>query len=116
MHSGGRLKVYPTLPYPAVAHPLHSTSISAAEPLHRGFVSYFISKRGNTRLVVKQVAYLFSVLQHVLKDQPSSTHLRLSPLVKQALSDWSDLASNLSEHPVPIASLVPRPPHYVGAT
>jgi hypothetical protein len=59
--------------------------------------------------------YLFSVLQHVLRDQPSSSRLRLSPLVKQALSDWSDLASTLSAHPVPIASLVPRAPHYVGA-
>jgi len=59
--------------------------------------------------------YLFSVLQHVLKDQPTSSRLRLSPLVKQTLSDWVSIATDLTSHPMPIASLVPRAPHYAGA-
>jgi hypothetical protein len=59
--------------------------------------------------------YLFSVLQHVLTDQPRSSRLRLSHLVKHALLDWAHIAADLSSHPMPIASLVPRAPHYVGA-
>jgi hypothetical protein len=59
--------------------------------------------------------YLFSVLQHVLKDQPTAARLRLSPLVKQTLLDWKLIASDLAAHPVPVASLVPRPPHFAGA-
>jgi len=59
--------------------------------------------------------YLFSLLQHVFKDQPNSARFRLGPLVKQALLDWGDLAADLDANPMPIASLVPRAPHYVGA-
>jgi hypothetical protein len=59
--------------------------------------------------------YLFSVLQHVLKDQPKSSRLRLTPLVKQSLRDWGLLAESLHANPMPIAALVPRAPHYLGA-
>jgi len=59
--------------------------------------------------------YLFSVLQHVLKDQPKSTRVRLNPLVKQSLRDWGLLARSLHANPMPIAALVPRAPHYLGA-
>jgi hypothetical protein len=59
--------------------------------------------------------YLLSVLQHVLKDQSTAARLRLSPLVKQTLLDWKLIASDLAAHPVPVASLVPRPPHFAGA-
>lgn len=53
--------------------------------------------------------YLFSVLQHVLKDQPTSSRLRLSPLVKQTLSDWASIANDLTSHPMPNAHCLSRP-------
>jgi hypothetical protein len=59
--------------------------------------------------------YLFSVLQHVLCDHPDSSRLRLSPLVKQTLADWSTIASTLATNPMPITSVVPQAPVYVGA-
>jgi hypothetical protein len=58
--------------------------------------------------------YLFSTLQHVLSDT-AAPRLRLSPLVKATLHDWSLLATSLETHPVPIASLVPQAPSYLGA-
>jgi hypothetical protein len=58
--------------------------------------------------------HLFSILQHVLVDQPRATRLKLSPLVKSTLLSWQRLANTLATSPVPIASLVPRAPHYVG--
>jgi hypothetical protein len=63
---------------------------------------------------IRGAKFLFSVLQHVLTDQQSA-RLRLRPLVKTALADWSILANTLASHPVPIASLVPKAPSYVGA-
>ena len=59
--------------------------------------------------------YLFSILQSILVDQPLQLRLCLSPLVHASLQDWVTLAHSLTTHPVPIASLVPRAPHYVGA-
>jgi len=59
--------------------------------------------------------YLFSILQHVFRDQPNSARFRLGPLVKQALLDWGQLAQDLEATQMPIASLVPRAPHYIGA-
>jgi hypothetical protein len=61
-------------------------------------------------------AYLFSILQSVLVDQPQSSRLRLRPIVKESLHDWQTLANQLHSKPVPIASLVPRAPHLLGAT
>lgn len=58
--------------------------------------------------------HLFSILQHVLVDQRGH-RLKLSPLVKQALKDWEQLAHQIHHHPVPITNLVPRPPHYLTA-
>jgi hypothetical protein len=57
--------------------------------------------------------YLFPTLQHVLSDTAAPC-LRLSPLVKATLHDWSILATSLETHPVPITSLVPRAPSYLG--
>jgi len=59
--------------------------------------------------------HLFSVLQHVLIDQPGSSRLRLSTLVKQSLTDWQLLANTLARHPTAIQSLVPNPPTFLGA-
>jgi hypothetical protein len=41
--------------------------------------------------------------------------LRLRPLTKAALADWGSLADSLATCPVPISSLVPTAPHYIGA-
>jgi hypothetical protein len=59
--------------------------------------------------------YLFTVLQHVLCDHPNTRRLRLSPLGKQTLADWSMIASTLATHPMPITSVVPQAPAYVWA-
>ena len=64
---------------------------------------------------IKGASYLFSILQSVLTDQPNATRVRLSPLVHNALHDWRELANTLASHPVPIASLVPRAPAFIGA-
>jgi hypothetical protein len=55
------------------------------------------------------------VLQHVLCDQPTAARLRLSPLVHQTLADWASIANTLSTHPMPITSVIPHAPAYVGA-
>jgi hypothetical protein len=59
--------------------------------------------------------YLFSVLQHVLLDHPTLSRVRLTPLVKQTLQDWQTLTVSLASKPMPIASLVPWAPHFLGA-
>jgi hypothetical protein len=59
--------------------------------------------------------YLFSILQHLLVEQPHATQLRLGTLVKESLQDWSTLASTLSQQPTPIQSLIPAPPSFLGA-
>jgi len=59
--------------------------------------------------------YLFSILQSVLVDQPRTSQLRLSPLIHHDLHDWDHLVSTMLQHPIPISSLVPRAPNYVGA-
>jgi hypothetical protein len=64
---------------------------------------------------IKGASYLFSILQHVLVDQPTARRLRLSSLVRRSLEDWQQIATSLATNPVPIASLVPRPPHYIGS-
>jgi hypothetical protein len=66
-------------------------------------------------MVIPGAKYLFSILQHVLVDQPHSRRLRLSSLVQNSLQDWIHLANALLKYPMPIASLVPRAPHYIGA-
>ncbi len=66
-------------------------------------------------MVIPGAKYLFSILQHVLVDQPQSRRLRLSSLVQHSLRDWIHLASVLPQYPMPIASLVPRAPNYIGA-
>jgi len=63
---------------------------------------------------IRGAGHLFSVLQHVLTDT-SAPRIRLSKLVKSTLADWHNLASSLTTHPVPLVSLVPRAPSYVGA-
>jgi len=64
---------------------------------------------------IKGARYLFSILQSALVHPPTSPRIRLTPLLKAALSDWQALAEDLATHPVPISSLVPRAPHFIGA-
>ena len=64
---------------------------------------------------IKGASYLFSILQHVLVDQPTARRLCLSGLVRRSLEDWQHMAISLATNPVPIATLVPRPPHYIGS-
>jgi hypothetical protein len=59
--------------------------------------------------------YLFSILQSVFVQQPTGSRVCLSPLIRAALSDWSHLASTIADHPIPITTLVPRAPHFVGS-
>jgi len=66
-------------------------------------------------LAIPGARYLFSILQHVLIDQPHSSRLRLKPLVLQALQDWTRLATALTTCPTPIQTLVPTPPTFLGA-
>jgi len=64
---------------------------------------------------IKGATYLFSILQNVLTDQHRSSRLRLRQLTKAALADWKTLADSLATCPVPLSSLVPTAPHYIGA-
>jgi len=59
--------------------------------------------------------YLFSILQHALKDN-SSHRIRLNQLVKHALQDWLHLAEAAHATPAPIATVIPTAPHGLGAT
>jgi len=66
-------------------------------------------------IAIPGAKYLFSILQHVLVDQPTSSRLRLKPNVTASLQDWQLLAQNLAKTPTPIQSLVPTPPSFLGA-
>jgi len=59
--------------------------------------------------------YLFTILQHALLASPTSTRLRLHPLVTSSLQDWQLLAQSLSTTPTPITTLVPQQPSFLGA-
>jgi hypothetical protein len=64
---------------------------------------------------IKGASYLFSILQSPLVKQPNATRIRIPPIVHQALQDWQCITTALSLVPVPITSLVPRAPAFVGA-
>jgi hypothetical protein len=66
-------------------------------------------------LAIRGASYLFSILQHVLANQPLAPRIPLDPLVKASLQDWCTLAMTLATHPMPITSLVPRAPAYIGS-
>lgn len=74
--------------------PLHHTS--------RKFWQKMLSQLQHLATAIPGAQYLFSLLQNVLKDQPNSTRLRLSPLVIASLRDWLALAHSLATHPTPI--------------
>jgi hypothetical protein len=57
---------------------------------------------------------LFTVLQNVLRT--TARRMRISALAKRSLQDWQQMLTSITHHPVPIASLVPHTPHYLGAT
>jgi len=74
-----------------------------------------LGKLHHMSVALQGARYLFSVLQSVLSQQPTASRLCLSPFVHASLADWSILANTVTTYPVPITSLVPRAPHYVGA-
>jgi hypothetical protein len=87
-------------------------------PLHRTSKRKWLALLGELRhmaMAIPGAKHLFSLLQNVLVEQPRSTRLRLSPLLRAALEDWRLLAINLTAYPTPIRSLVPAPPDFVGA-
>jgi len=59
--------------------------------------------------------YLLSPLYHLLLNN-HTRRMRLTALTKSTLSDWLQLLATLCHHAVPIASLVPQPPHVYAAT
>jgi hypothetical protein len=58
--------------------------------------------------------YMFSLLQHVLVDQPHASRVHLSSLVHATLQDWQMLADQMATHPTPITHLVPTAPTHIG--
>jgi hypothetical protein len=65
-------------------------------------------------LALHSSSLLFSVLQNLLK--ANRRHMRITSLVRASLLDWLSMLTEASSHPVPIMSLVPHAPHYIGAT
>ncbi len=65
-------------------------------------------------LAIHSSGYLFSALQQLL--QQSGRRIQITALACQALQDWNQLLQSLAQHPVPITTLVPHAPHYVGAS
>jgi len=59
--------------------------------------------------------YNFSILQQALADQRKD-RIRLSALVKAALTEWLQVATVLEHNPAPLTLLVPAAPGAVGAS
>jgi len=64
---------------------------------------------------IHSAKFLFSILHHHLATH-HQRRKRLTTLPRQALRDWMHLLHHLGSTPVPIAHLVPQPPHVVAAT
>jgi hypothetical protein len=65
-------------------------------------------------LVLQGAAHLFSILQSPLVNQPQSSRLHPHPIIHTALTDWKALMASLVTESMPIASIVPRRPAYLG--
>jgi hypothetical protein len=86
--------------------------------LHRTSRTKWYSLLGELRhmaTAIQGASHLFSILQSPLVQQPTAKRLKLPDIVHHALDDWATLANTLAAVPVPIATLVPRAPHFVGA-
>jgi hypothetical protein len=59
--------------------------------------------------------HLFSTLQHALREQ-RGRRIRLTALLRASLLDWTLLATTANAQPVPLHTVVPHPPHIIGAT
>jgi hypothetical protein len=95
-----------------------------AQLLHHTMAHSRISRRKWHRLLgelrsmaaaLHSAKHMFSILQHVLTDQ-RGRRLRLNTLVRQTLHDWVALAQETTTTPVPLTSLVPTAPTFLGAT
>jgi len=112
---------------------INSRQLTIQLPPHRqerlqALLTHFLQKKFTTRkqwqqllgelrsmtLALHSSGLLFALLQHILKG--NRRRMRLPRLAKLALSDWRHMLETLTTHPVPITSLVPHAPHYVGAT
>jgi len=65
-------------------------------------------------LALHSSSLLFSILQNLLR--ANRRRMRITALVRASLLDWLHMATAASYHPVPITSIVPHAPHYIGAT
>jgi hypothetical protein len=65
-------------------------------------------------MAIHSSVYLFSPLQQLLLNK--GKRLRITNLARCTLHDWQQLLHSLHTHPVPITSLVPHAPHYIGTT
>jgi hypothetical protein len=68
----------------------------------------------STTPVLYGANHLFSILQHTLIAKPG--RIRITHLVTAILRDWLYLATTATQKPVPIHTVVPRPPACVAAT
>jgi hypothetical protein len=65
-------------------------------------------------LALHSSALLFSALQNLLRSD--RRRMRIPALARAFLQDWMHMATAATSNPVPITSLVPHAPHYIGAT
>jgi len=97
------------------------------ERLH-ALLHKFLEKKNTTRrqwqtllgelrsmtLALHSSALLFSALQNLLRSD--RRRMRIPALACAFLQDWLHMATAAASTPVPITSLVPHAPHYIGAT
>jgi hypothetical protein len=76
---------------------------------------FLLGELRHLSIALKGAAYLLSILQSVLVDQPNASRLHLHPTVHASLHDWDQLAHILHTHPMPIVALVPHAPQFIGA-
>jgi hypothetical protein len=101
---------------PHKADPLHSilTEFTNKTRTSRKQWQRLLGELRHMSTAIRGAKFLFSMLQSVLTEQKGK-RLRIHHNAKAALQDWSYMASLLQQHPVPIATLVPKAPSNVGA-
>jgi hypothetical protein len=102
------------------AHRLDGMSELIHSILHRKRVSRTAWQRllgtlRSTSPALYGAKHLFSMLQHALREQ-RGRRIRLTALLRASLIDWTLLATNGNAQPVPLHTVVPHPPHIIGAT
>jgi len=59
--------------------------------------------------------HLFSILQHALTDT-TNKHIHITPLLRNVLRHWIQLANQAHVKPAPLHTVVPTPPTILAAT